>query len=215
LSNQLLGGETPQPVGHPVHPPPGLVRVQDRRVPDLGDPGFVPEEQDPAQRMPLPDHAAFRPGEVQMIVESLEDLREGHPQRVMPISGQHQQAVADAGVGEGVGHRGFHGFLTTRAIVAVDDMFRHFRPRLGGKVFDDPDADALWTVAPLQRTAAVGAPIQAVFFPAVDVIGLGAMVAGMAFLTARFFLLAGFLPGWFGRFEVRGNHAGRGGGRGR
>ena len=90
IDGDRFGGEAPQPVGHPVHPPSGLVRV-----PDLGDQGFVPEEQDLAQRAPLPDHAAFRPGEAQMIVESLEDLREGHPQRVMPIGGQPQQAVAD------------------------------------------------------------------------------------------------------------------------
>ena len=39
--------------------------------------------------------------------------------------------------------------MVARAIVAVDDMFRHFRSRLGGKVFDDTVAGAPWTVAAL------------------------------------------------------------------
>ena len=123
--------------------------------------------------------------------------------------------MADAGVGEGVFHLGFHGFLTTGAVVAVDDMFRHFRSRLGGQVFDDPEADALFAITTLQWTAAVGTAVQAVFFPAVDMIGLAAGVAGMARLAARFFLPAGLLPGLGGGLEMRRNHPGRGGGRGR
>jgi len=150
-----------------------------------------------------------------MKVEGVPDLHERQAQRVMPIGGQHQQTVADAGAGEGVFHIGFHGFLTTGAVVAVDDMFRHFRSRLGGQVFDDPEADALFTVTALERSAAVGTTVQAVFFPAVDVIGLAAGVAGMARLAARFFLPAGLLPGLGGGLEMRGNHPGRGGGRGR
>ncbi len=124
--------------------PSGLVRVQDRRVPDLGDQGFVPKQQDPAQRVPLPEHAPFRPGEAQMEVEGVPDLGERQAQSVMPI---------------------------------------------------------------------VGAAVQAVFFPAVDGIGLSAGVAGMARVSVRFFLLSEFLPGLFGRFEVRRNHLGRGGRR--
>jgi len=121
--------------------------------------------------------------------------------------------VADAGVGEGVFHLGFHGFLTTGAVVAVDHMFRHFRSRIGGQVFDDPEADALFAVTTLQWTAAVGTAVQLVFFPAVDGIGLAAGVAGMARLAARFFLPAGLLPGLGGGLEMRGNHPGRGGRR--
>ncbi len=182
-------------------------------MPDLGDQGFVPEEQDLAQRVPLPDHAAFRPGKVQVIVEGVPDLRKRQAQGVMPIGGQPQQAVADAGAGEGVFHLGFHGFLTTRTIVAVDEMFRYFRPRVGGQVFDNADADALFAVTALQGAAAVGAAVQAVFFPAVDVIGLGTVVAGMARLAARFLFLPGFLSGLGGGLEVRGNHPGRRGRR--
>ncbi len=92
-------------------------------------------------------------------------------------------------------------------------MFRHFRPRLGGNVFDDPDVEAPGAVTALERAAAVGAAVQAVFFPAVDVIGLASDVAGMARLSARFFLPAGWLPGLGGGLEVRGNHPGRGGRR--
>ncbi len=40
-------------------------------------------------------------------------------------------------------------------------------------------------------------------------------VAGMARLDARLLFLPGFLSGLGRGFEVRGNHAGRGGGRGR
>ncbi len=46
------------------------------------------------------------------------------------VQGIHHQAVADAGVGESIFHRRFHGFLASRATVAVDDMLCHFRPRL-------------------------------------------------------------------------------------
>ncbi|MFB3788286.1 MAG: hypothetical protein ACE15F_18155 [bacterium] len=54
-------------------------------------------------------------------------------------------------------------------------------------------------------TAAVGTAVQAVFFPAVDGIGLASAVAGMARLAARLlFLLPGFLPGLGGGLEVRG-----------
>ena len=67
-------------------------------------------------------------------------------------------------------------------------------------------------VTALQGAAAVGTTVQAVFFPAVDVIGLSVGVAGMARLAARFFLPAGLLPGLGGGLEMRRNHPGRGGG---
>jgi len=150
-----------------------------------------------------------------MKVEGVPDLRERQAQHIMPIGGQHQQAVADAGVGEGIGHRESHRLLAAWTIVAVYKMFRHFRPRLGGNIFDDPEADAPGAVTALERSAAVGTAVQLVFFLAVDVIGLAAGVAGMARLSARFFLPAGLLPGLGGGLEMRGNHPGRGGRRGR
>jgi len=53
VAGDCIGGEASQPMRHPVHPPPGLVRVQDRRVPDLGDQGFIPEEKNTAQCVTL------------------------------------------------------------------------------------------------------------------------------------------------------------------
>ncbi len=92
-------------------------------------------------------------------------------------------------------------------------MSRHIRPRVGRQVFNHADADALFAMTALQRTAAVGAAVQAVFFPAVDGIGLSAGMAGMARLAARLLFLAGWLPGLGGDLEMRGNHPGRGGRR--
>ena len=145
-----------------------------------------------------------------MKVAGVPDLHERQAQRVMPIGGQHQQTVADAGVVEGVFHLGFHGLLAARTIVAVEEMFCHFQRAPFGQIFDDPNADALFAMTALQRTAAVGTAVQAVFFPAVDGIGLSAGVARMDRLAARLLFLLGFHPGLGRGFKVRRNHSGRG-----
>ena len=50
---------------------------------------------------------------------------------------------------------------------------------------------------------------------AVEVIGLGTGVAGMVWLATRLLFLAGFIPGLVRGLEVRRNHAGWCGRRGR
>lgn len=99
--------------------------------------------------------------EAQRAIDAHEDgLRDG------PLD-----AVAESGVGQGVGHDRLDVLFAGRAVVAMDGVL----DGLGGDVGRDVDDDAgAGAVAPLHRPAAARADIDTVFLAAVDVLGLRA-----------------------------------------
>lgn len=93
-------------------------------------------------------------------------------------------------------------------------MFRHFRLNVGGDVFNDPRTNAVFSVALLERPAAIGATIQPMLLPAVDFLQRGAVRPRMAFLSPGFLLSFLLLAGLRGRFLEGRDHSRGGGGTG-
>jgi len=107
--------------------------MQDRRPQGLAGNLLVPCLQQPP--LPLPYRHQTTGGDlrVQVIGEDLADLLDRHAQRVMHPTAQGHHAMAQGGLGQGIGHGRLDVLPAGRAIVPVNGVFGEN----GAEVFKD------------------------------------------------------------------------------
>jgi len=123
IVNDLVVGETPEPIGFPQNPPPCFIDIQKGTGSGHHPQGFVPGEKDLGKTLPGKGEAPWSDREIEAAVEIGNHLSQRKSEIKVEISGLDQQTNPYGAFGKGILNRRFYGFMTFRAIVNLDDMF--------------------------------------------------------------------------------------------
>jgi hypothetical protein len=119
----LLGCEAPKPVGFPDDPPSGFVHMKEGAGFDLHGKLFVPGQKDLGQTMPGLGKATRGDREIQARIQIGDDLPERKPDVKVEVGTLNEKTDPYGAFGQGLIHRGLHGFFTPWAVEDRDDMF--------------------------------------------------------------------------------------------
>ena len=136
-----------------VHPPASLVgmkhRSVSRRLADL----FVPRHQHRCQIVPELNQSARGQLKIKLSIEYLDYLRNRRADIVVQKGGQHDGAVADSRIRQGIGNDRLDNFSAIRTIIAMNRVFGDFGRDVLWNIFDKPGAGLL---AFAEFSAAIG-----------------------------------------------------------
>ena len=131
---------------------------------------FIPRRQDRRHLAPGGRQPAGGQARLELVAQELLHLRDRQPQPVVQPSRQAVGAMAEVGIGQGLGHHGLEVLLARGAIVPVDRVLDDFGSQIRQQILDRPRPRAM---TPLKLPAAAGAAFQLVLFLAVDPRGFG------------------------------------------
>ena len=145
--------------------------------------------------------------DLQVVVEDLDDLRQGVAQAVVQPRRQHQNPIAQRGLRQSIGHGRLDVLSAARAPIAMDRMFGDHGRDVFGDVLGVPFSCLLAT---LERSATSGTAWETVRPLLIDSFGRGPATAWMSGFLSR--LLGTRMATWL---SVRRHHSQRCGRRSR
>ncbi len=181
IVNDPVIGEAPEPIGFSQNPPSCFIDIEEGAGPSQHPQGFVPGQKDLGEPLPGKGKAPWRDTEIETAIEISNDLSQRDSEIKVQISSLDQQTNSYGAFGKGILHSSFDRFMTFRAIVDLNDMFRDGRFDFGnifGKAL--PGSDGL----PQERKT-VRAVAQRVGFGFIDSFGRRPSGSWMPLLSAR------------------------------
>ena len=157
----VVVGEGPQPMGLARHPPRSLVGMQHGRPQGFRLDLLVPREEGFLQATPHVQQTARGELHLNVVVEDLDNLREGVAQPVVHPGGHRAGAVAQRRSRQGVGNLGFDQLLAPRAPIAMDRVLGDDRSDPFGNVLDIARAGLLAALQSALAVRATGQPMRA------------------------------------------------------